>query len=170
MHIFFVKLCAHQTSLRLFGDWHTTPCDFHYQRLASKQKAGQRGGEPVVFVFAKKKIGSVFFSFVCLFVFSSVFVFVFALSQAASQVGWQGGSVPVVLLGFKEEIRLTPKFGPIKRHSCTAHPSSSSSPSSVTAHHHQQQKAAIICEHIFRFVHADFYTLNSPFSYYSPQR
>ena len=84
----------------------------------------------------------------CLFVFSSVFVFVFALSQAASQVGWQGGSVPVVLLGFKEEIRLTPKFGPIKRHSPT---SSSSSPSSVTANH-QQQQAAIICDHIFRFV------------------
>ena len=98
----------------------------------------------------RKSDQSSFHSCVYLYFLLYLFVFVFALSQAASQVGWQGGSVPVVLLGFKEEIRLTPKFGPIKRRSPSS--SSSSSPSSVAANHHQQQKAAIICEHIFRFV------------------
>ena len=83
----------------------------------------------------KRKSGqSSFRSCVYLYFLLYLFVFVFALSQAASQVGWQGGSVPVVLLGFKEEIRLTPKFGPIKRHSCTAH----------HHHHHHQASQPII--------------------------
>ena len=59
-------------------------------KLASKQKSSKPagGGEPVVFVFVKKEIGPVFFSFMCLFVFSSVFVCICLCSEPSSEPGW----------------------------------------------------------------------------------
>ena len=149
MHIFFVKLCADQTSLRLFGDWHTTPCDFHQQQTgeqAKKQQTSWRRRASCLCLCQKGNRVSLLFIrvFICIFFCICLYLSLLWAKQRARLAG-------------KEEACQSSCWASRKKLGWHRN----SAPSSVTAHHHQQEQqkqVAIICEHLLRFVTINIHT------------